>query len=260
MEIKLNGKRINTDCKTVFKLKKNKSDTAILDGYQISEDAELKEGANVCIFDKSEIPRESELEAMMCARHTPDIHEKLKKASVAIAGLGGLGSNVAAAMARIGVGKLLLVDFDTVDATNLNRQHYSLSHLGLYKTEALKSQLSDINPYIKIEAVTARVTEENAAEIFSGYDIICEAFDNPECKAMLVSAICGKKIVAGSGMAGYGSSNDIKTQRLMKNLYVCGDMVSEARIGVGLMAPRVLLCAAHQANMILRLILNIDEE
>ena len=197
------------------------------------------------------------------ARNIPGIQEKLKNGKVAIAGLGGLGSNIAVMLARIGVGKLLLVDFDKVEPSNLNRQYYDSSHLGMLKTEALKSQIDKINPFIKTEIHSITITEENAAEIFNDYNIVCEAFDNPLNKAFLVNALLetgNKKIIAASGMTGYTSANNIKTKRVFKNLYVCGDSQPAQQAGTGFMAPRVMVCAGHQANMALRLLLEIEEE
>jgi len=201
---------------------------------------------------------DDKLEMMMSSRHTPGTHQKLKSARVAIAGAGGLGSNIAVSLARLGVGELLIVDHDTVEPSNLNRQHYGISHLGMKKTDALKNQLADINPFINIKTVNTTITADNAVDLFSGYDIICEAFDNPATKAMLVSTLLSSlpeiKVVAASGIAGTGHSNDIKTSaRLNGRLYVCGD--ESTGEDAGLMSPRVLICAGHQANAVLRLIL-----
>lgn len=200
-----------------------------------------------------------EIQMALCERHSKLVQEKLNKAQVAIAGLGGLGSNVAIALARIGVGHLHLVDFDKVDITNLNRQQYFMRHIGVYKTEALKEEILEINPYLDIYTDCIKVTEENVEELFQKEDIICEAFDLPECKSMLVNRILEyfpeKKLVSASGMAGYGKSNEIRTRQVMKNFYLCGDEVSEVREGFGLMAPRVAICAAHEANLIAELII-----
>lgn len=94
-------------------------------------------------------------------RHSPEKQQLLSEGHVAIAGLGGLGSNVASALARIGVGHLHLIDFDVVDITNLNRQQYFIDQIGMYKTDALKSLLERINPYLEIRTDTVKVTEEN---------------------------------------------------------------------------------------------------
>ena len=262
MRVTLNGKAVDTPCETAFELKGG-GDVVILNGYQLSVDAGLAEGDTVCVIKKGVMPGRDELESMMAARHTPGVHAKLKAARVAIAGLGGLGSNIAVSLARIGVGELLLVDHDVVEPSNLNRQSYYISHLGQKKTEALRSQLAEINCFINIKTVDAFIDENNAAELFSGYDIVCEAFDNPYSKAMLVSTLLssvpGVRIVAASGLAGYGSSNDIQTAVNFGRVYVCGDKTSAAEPGRGLMSPRVQICAGHQANMVLRLILGITE-
>lgn len=196
-------------------------------------------------------------------RHSPETQKLLSAGNVAIAGLGGLGSNVAYALARIGVGHLHLIDFDVVDITNLNRQQYFMEHIGMYKTDALKSLLLKINPYLDIRTDCVKVTEENLETLFQNDPIVCEAFDRPEAKAMLVNGILEKfpekKLISATGMAGYGSSNTITTKRLMKNFYLCGDRVTEPTYGNGLMAPRVAVCAAHEANMITRLILGEEE-
>ena len=138
-----------------------------------------------------------------------------------------------------------------------------IEHIGMYKTDALKSLIQKINPYIDIQTDCVKVIEENLISLFENAGIICEAFDNPEAKAMLVNGILEhfpeKKLVSASGMAGYGSSNTIRTRRLMKNFYLCGDQVTEPTYGNGLMAPRVAICAAHEANMITRLLLGEEE-
>lgn len=200
-----------------------------------------------------------EIQEALKKRHSPEVQEKLNQARVAIAGLGGLGSNVAFALARIGVGHMHLIDFDRVDISNLNRQQYFIHHIGMYKTDALKEELKAINPYLQISADCVKVTEHNLPGLFESEDIICEAFDVPEMKAMLVNGVMehfpDKKLVSASGMAGYGDSNEIRTRKISRNFYLCGDGMSEPGYGNGLMAPRVLICAAHEANMITQLIL-----
>ena len=131
----------------------------------------------------------TEIYEALVERHTAAYQEKLDAGHVAIAGLGGLGSNVAFALARLGVGHLHLIDFDRVDLTNLNRQQYLLRHVGMYKTDALKEQLLQINPYLDITTDCVKVTSENLKTLFADADIICEAFDNAETKAMFVNGI-----------------------------------------------------------------------
>ena len=166
------------------------------------------------------IPSREELQNALLSRCTREDVEKLRNAEVAVAGLGGLGSHVSVFLARAGVGHLHLVDFDKVDMTNLNRQHYFISHLGMDKTEALKEQLLQINPWLDIKTSCERVTEENIPRLFQNADIICEAFDRPENKAMLVNSCLElfpeKPLVCASGMAGFGRSNAIVTRQVGK--------------------------------------------
>lgn len=200
-----------------------------------------------------------ELDRAFDERFEPEMKQKLLAARVAVAGLGGLGSNIAVMLARSGVGHLFLVDYDRVDTTNLNRQAYRIPHIGRKKTEALWDILQEINPYLDIQIRSERVTPENAAGLFGGYPIVCEAFDDPEQKAMLISTILSQcpdtVLISGNGMAGYGDSNRIKTKQVMKRLYVCGDRTTDVGDGIGLIAPRVAICAGHQANQVLELIL-----
>ena len=201
----------------------------------------------------------ADFERAMLERHGEEVHKSLKSASVAIAGIGGLGSNIAVSLARCGVGELLLVDFDKVDITNINRQQYFVDQIGMNKTDALKETLQKINPYMKIKTLQKRVDESNAVEIFGEYKIVCEAFDNAANKAMLVNTLLEKTnafVVAASGMAGYLSSNTIRTKKVMERLYLCGDTITDMSDVNGLMAPRVAICANHQANMVIRLICN----
>ncbi len=206
-----------------------------------------------------ELISQETLDRAFDARFPKKMQEKLRSASVAVAGLGGLGSNIAVMLARSGIGKLLLVDFDVVDVTNLNRQMYFIPQLGKPKTEALPEILRQINPYLTYEAVCVKVTPENVKELFYDYPIVCEAFDRPDQKAMLVRELliqCPKTIVvSGNGMAGYGNTNEIRTQQMMERLYVCGDQSTDVGNGTGLIAPRVAACAAHEANKVLQLIL-----
>ncbi len=205
------------------------------------------------------IPDKSEIDNVLSMRHTQEVFEKLKNARVAVAGLGGLGSNIVLMLARAGVGTLHLIDFDEVDLSNLNRQQYFICHLGMYKTDAIKDEISRINPYINVITECVKVTDENIDTLFKDDNIICEAFDNPDCKAMLVNRILETRkdayIVAASGMAGTEKSNTIITRKITDRFYLCGDETSGAVMGNGLMSPRVTICAAHQANAILRLIL-----
>ena len=203
-----------------------------------------------------------QLDQAFDARFPEEMQTKLRNARVAVAGLGGLGSNIAVMLARSGVGELLLVDFDTVDVTNLNRQMYLIPQLGKPKAEALPEILYQINPYLTYRSVCIKVTPNNVKELFSEYPIVCEAFDKPDQKAMLVRELlmqCPKTIVvSGNGMAGYADANEIRTCQVMKRLYVCGDQSTDVGNGIGLIAPRVAVCAAHEANKVMQLIMQTE--
>ena len=203
-----------------------------------------------------------QLDQAFDARFPEEMQTKLRNARVAVAGLGGLGSNIAVMLARSGIGELLLVDFDTVDVTNLNRQMYLIPQLGKPKAEALPEILYQINPYLTYRSVCIKVTPDNVKELFSEYPIVCEAFDKPDQKAMLVRELlmqCPKTIVvSGNGMAGYADANEIRTCQVMKRLYVCGDQSTDVGNGIGLIAPRVAVCAAHEANKVLQLIMQTE--
>ena len=204
------------------------------------------------------IPTKEEWYAALSERHGEKIQKNFESATVAVCGLGGLGSNIAFALARAGIGKLILIDFDSVDITNIHRQQYKANQIGMSKTEALKENLSEIAPYATIETYSVRITEINAEEILGKADVICEAFDNAECKAMLVNLVLEempeKYLVAASGMAGFGSANTIQTRRISKRFYLCGDGTSDVSETGSLVSSRVMLCAAHQAHTVLRIL------
>lgn len=204
------------------------------------------------------IPTKQKMYEALKDRHGEILQEKFAAASVAVCGLGGLGSNIAISLARAGVGRLHLIDFDNVDISNLNRQQYVTGQIGMPKTKALQRILRVIAPYTDITADTVRITGENAEELLKNDNIICEAFDEAEEKAMLVNFVLehmpDKYLVAGSGMAGISSANTIRTKRIAEKFYLCGDGTSEITESEGLFASRVMVCAAHQAHMILRII------
>ena len=204
------------------------------------------------------IPTREEWNQALIERHGKDLQEKFSSATVAVCGLGGLGSNIAIALARAGIGKLILIDFDCVDITNLHRQQYKANQIGLHKADALAENLIEIAPYTEVKAVAEKITEENFADLLKGADVVCEAFDNAEAKAMLVNGVLEQLpncyLVAASGMAGMDTPNTIRTRKVMKRFYLCGDEKNDVADTIGLVAPRVMLCAAHQAHTVLRIL------
>lgn len=205
-----------------------------------------------------QIPSKEEMRRVLEERHGKLLQDKFDKATVAICGLGGLGSNIAVSLARAGVGTMILIDFDRVDISNLHRQQYKADQIGENKTEALAANIKEIAPYVNIITHTVRITADNYAELLGQADIVCEAFDNPEAKAMLVNGVLTTMpdtyLVAASGMAGMGPANDIKTRKVTERFYLCGDEVSDVADGMGLVSSRVMLCAAHQAHAVLRIL------
>lgn len=187
----------------------------------------------------------------------------LTNARVAVVGLGGLGSNIAVALTRLGVGHLYLYDFDKVELSNLNRQYYFLSDIGKFKAEALANHLHQINPYADLHTQVIKVTPENIPELLGECSIICEALDAAESKAMLVSTVLStwqhKKLIAGSGLAGFDIAEKIISKRISKNFYLCGDSESDFH-NLPLCGARVALCANQQALLVARIILGLEED
>ena len=195
-------------------------------------------------------------------RNVKGISKKLKKTRVCILGLGGLGSNVAVLLARSGIGYLKLVDFDIVEASNLNRQQYRVSHIGMKKTEAMKSIIKEINPFVETEVLDIKIDRKNIYSTVGDIEIVVEAFDRAETKAMTLEELLTDKnkiVVSASGMAGLGSANEIVTKKIKDNFYLIGDNYSDYEEYLGIMSTRVMICAAHQANVVLRLILGEEK-
>lgn len=281
IEIVLNGAKFKVPVKSLGELKElalgdkeseiykflekfnaNEPDIFIVDGFAIKEDSELKNGSNIVFIRRGVMPEREILRSMIASRNSPELNLALSKAVIGVAGLGGLGSNIALSLARVGVKKLVLADFDVVEPSNLNRQQYFVRHIGMKKTQALKELINDVNPFVEVETHDIFLDEKNVASVFGECEILCEAFDNVAGKAMILNeagaSLKEKKIIGASGMAGYFSSNLIKTIKFAKNVYLCGDLTNEAKIGQGLMAPRVAICANHEANLAIRLLMGLE--
>ncbi len=263
MKVRVNERNIDLDeGLTLFQLKervKPEADLVIYNGFPVSIDLDLRDGDTVQLIRRGEAPSPEEMEGLMLSRHTPGVHGALKKTTVGIAGLGGLGSSCAAALCRMGLGKLVLVDFDVVEPSNLNRQQYFVDQIGMYKTEATRQNLLRINPYVEVETHCLMLDEANVPQVFEGASIVVEAFDRADMKAMIIRTVLSVmpdvSVVAASGVAGYGDGNEIRVMELTRRLFIIGDAKSEARPGMGLMAPRVGIAAHQQANTVVRIIL-----
>lgn len=235
------------------------ADLFIVNGYPVPAATPLQDGDICCLIKRGEKPSAEEMQYLLVARHSPGVHARVKQATVGIMGLGGLGSPVAVALARIGIGRLILADYDVIEPSNLNRQQYFVDQIGRKKTEALKENLFRINPYVRIDLVDERLTEKNIPLYFKEVDVLAECFDDPVMKAVALRAFRMRMTAAGfvgaSGLAGYGDNNTIRTREVFPNVFLVGDGESESGTGQGLMAPRVGIAAHHQANQILRIIL-----
>lgn len=190
-----------------------------------------------------------------------EVKSHLSKFSVGIAGAGGLGSNCAVALARCGVGTLVIADFDIVELQNLNRQYYFTGQVGLMKTVALRESISIINPEVNVITYQKKLDRRNIFEIFSGCNVIVEAFDNAEMKEMLIETVQmkmpGTPLIVASGLAGWGRTNEIICRKIDNTLYVCGDESSEISESMPPLAPRVGIVANMQANVVLDILMNI---
>ncbi len=210
------------------------------------------------------MPKQEEWDKALEERHGKTLQKKLSETTVAVCGLGGLGSAISVILTRMGIGKLILTDFDKVDISNLHRQQYKASQIGMDKTKALEENLKEFAPYLKTQIYTEQMNEECYLRILSDADIVCEAFDNAEAKADLVNFVLtsmpDKYVIASSGMAGLGSANDIHTRKISDRFYLCGDEKSDVSDGIGLIASRVMLCAAHQAHVVIEILANEIEK
>lgn len=190
-----------------------------------------------------------------------EVKTHLGKFRVGIAGAGGLGSNCAVALARCGVGTLVISDFDVIEEPNLNRQYYFINQVGMMKTEALKETIALINPEVTVIIHQKRLSRNNIPQIFAGCNVIVEAFDVTEMKEMLIETVQlkmpGVPVIIGSGMAGWGKSDTIRYRKIDNSLHVCGDESSEVSENLPAMAPRVAMVANMQANVVIEILMEL---
>jgi sulfur carrier protein ThiS adenylyltransferase len=188
-----------------------------------------------------------------------EIRDHLSGFRVGIAGAGGLGSNCAVALARSGVGTLVISDFDVIEPANLNRQYYFTPQVGILKTVALKDNIARINPDVVVIAHTEKLDRLNIPEIFAGCDVIVEAFDSDQMKEMLAETVQTKMpgipLIMGSGLAGWGKSETLRFRKVDETLYICGDESTIAGEDMPSMAPRVGIVANMQANTVVEILM-----
>ncbi|OGC04701.1 thiamine biosynthesis protein ThiF [candidate division WOR-1 bacterium RIFOXYA12_FULL_43_27] len=195
-------------------------------------------------------------------RNTKGVREKLKGKKIGIAGCGGLGSNLAINLVRMGADNLVLVDFDVIEPSNLNRQQYFQEDIGKAKVETLKNLLLKINPCLagrqaksEIRISKQKLNPNNIIEKFKNCEVVAECFDCADQKAMLVNTLLvnGFKVVAVSGLAGDGDPQDIKIKYIRPDFVMIGDERSKCGCGAGLISARVSVAAAYQAWAVYKL-------
>lgn len=212
------------------------------------------------VNNESQIAFGYELRKAQEEKESKEVVDALAGSTVAICGLGGLGSNIAMMLSRAGVGRLILTDFDTVNITNLHRQFYKISQLDMKKAWALSDNLAEIAPLTRVELHDEKISPDRIKDLLTDADVICEAFDNAEQKAMLVGTVLevfpDTDLVAASGMAGTGDANDIITRQISEHFYLCGDFHTDVGEADSLLPSRVMVCAAHQAHKIIQLLIH----
>ncbi len=234
------------------------ADIVVYNGFPVADDLPVQPDDQICLIRRGEIPGAEEMKQLLVARHTPRVYDKVQACTVGIAGVGGLGSALAIALARLAVGKLIIADFDVVEPSNLNRQQYFIDQIGEPKVLALQVNLRRINPYVAVEPHQVMIDKSNIASIFASCQVIAECYDNPQAKSELTEFVLRSMnipIVAVSGIAGYEDMDKMVCRQLFAKLYLIGDGASAAQPGRGLMAPKVGIAAHMQANKILELLL-----
>ncbi|WP_456387358.1 sulfur carrier protein ThiS adenylyltransferase ThiF [Desulfolithobacter sp.] len=239
------------------------ADVFVLNGKPVGPETLLKDGDRCTLIKKGEIPSALDMDKVLRIRHSPKVQEHLRKATVGVMGLGGLGSAVAVSLVKIGIGKLIICDYDVVDLSNIHRQQYFIDQIGQKKTRALKNTLVRINPFVAVEPLDVQLTEQTITELAGRVDILVECFDQVAMKsaALRVALKCmkNKGFVGASGLAGYGPGNTIRTRRIKNNIYLVGDNESDVATTGSLLAPRVGIAAHQQANQVVRILLGENE-
>lgn len=270
MKLQVNSKvhsvQENSSLKSLVQYTNYRKSEALLyiqNAFVVTSESIAKTNDEIYIIPKDMCVSKDDMASFLSARHSNGVIEKMQIKKVAILGLGGLGSNTAMNLARSGVSNIKIIDFDTVDPSNLNRQNYYIDQIGMKKTRASLENLMRINPYLNIEIVDDYLSRDNFDSHLIDADIIVEAFDNPKSKADLArhfledsnGIYLDKYLITSSGMAGFYSSNIVKTKRLKDRLYICGDLKNSAKEFEGLMAARVNIVAGHQANCVIRILM-----
>ena len=239
------------------------ADLLLVNGHPVSRQTPLRDNDRCVLIKRGELPTVLEMEQALVGRQGKENQNRLSRACVGIMGLGGLGSAVAVSLVKIGIGKLLISDYDVVELSNIHRQQYFLDQIGKKKTAALKETLTRINPYVSVLVKDVALTKDNIPEIFQQADVLVECFDNPTLKAdalrTALTSLSGIGYVGSSGMAGTGPGDEIRCRRLRPGVYIVGDEHSDTRDKGSLFATRVGIAALQQAHLAVRILLKETE-
>ena len=188
----------------------------------------------------------------------PEQLQKIQSVKIGIGGAGGLGSNVAMMLVRTGFKNFEILDFDVIDASNLNRQQYFIHEIGLSKVDVTQKRLLDINPDLNIMIHRDKWIPENGAKFFKDCDVIVEAFDQVDNKYRFAEFYQDKAkyLVSGVGMAGLFEKQPMTIRRI-GNMFIVGDTSTDSHQGHPPMAPRVTQCAGMMAEVVLDLTLDV---
>jgi len=238
------------------------ADVALINGRPATDDMPIHDRDRITLIKSGEIPSALDMETALARRHGLKVQQRLRRSLVGIMGLGGLGSAVAVSLVKVGVGRLILADFDVVELSNLHRQHYFIDQIGMKKTTALKKTLVRINPFVHVTTLDTRLNEENIPRHFRDVDVLVECFDDPVMKATALRTVLTRMpetgYVGASGMAGLGPGNTILSHRLRKGIHLVGDKTSDVHQQGSLIASRVGIAAHHQAHQVVRLLLDLE--
>ncbi len=240
------------------------ADVLVLNGMVSNPDVLLEDGDICYLVKQGEIPTPMEMAHNLNVKHGKITQKKLSESKVGIMGLGGLGSAAAVSLVKIGVGKLIISDYDVVVLSNIHRQHYFIDQIGVKKTKALKKTLLRINPFVAVTTVDTKLCAQSIPKIFADVDVLIECFDNPKMKATALRTALTKLpetgYVGASGMAGFNSGNTIVSRQVRPGVFIIGDNESDSATIGSLLAPRVGIAAHHQAHQAVRILLNFEQK
>ncbi len=239
------------------------ADVLVLNGVPSPADSLLQDGDTCCLIKIGEIPSAVDMNHALESQHTREFQHCFKRATVGIMGLGGLGSAVALSLMKMGIGRLIIADYDVVALSNIHRQHYFIDQIGLQKTTALKKTLVRTNPFVAISSLDIKLSGQSIPRLFNGVDVLVECLDSPAVKEASLRAVLehmeGTGYIGSSGMAGCGSGNTIVCRRIKPRVYLVEDTDPTGADESTLFASRVGIVAHFQAHQVIRLLLGIDE-